>query len=201
MNSYRHAYSAALIAGGKSTRMGEDKARLIIEGRPLWERQLEKLRLLQPAELLVSGPSDGPWAACGIVSVPDAQPGSGPLGGLAALLAQMHHDQLLVLAVDLPAMTTDFLARLMAQCRDGRGVVPLLHETFEPLAAVYPRAMLGEVQAALLGSDLSLQRVLRAGIDSGHLDTLVVAEKERALFRNLNTPVDLAALRGSSPHP
>ena len=88
----RSDFSAVLLAGGKSTRMGRDKAAVLVEGRELWARQLDTLRRTGAGELFISGFSDGPYAAAGLSIIADENVGFGPLGGIvAALRADAHH--------------------------------------------------------------------------------------------------------------
>lgn len=174
--------------------MGRDKAALLIGGEPLWRHQLATLRAIEPAHLLVSGPLDGPWAGSDVKVIPDSIANAGPLAGLSALLEQLQDERLVLLGVDLPAMSAEYLRRLLDACSDGRGMVPVLGGNFEPLAAVYPRAMRELVQRALGKGELSLQRVIRDGLDAGLFDTCPVTERERPLFRNVNTPSDLSGL-------
>ena len=61
-------FSAVLLAGGKSSRMGSDKAFLEIEGEPLWQRQLATLRGLSPGQLMISGPRREEWDEYEIVT-------------------------------------------------------------------------------------------------------------------------------------
>ena len=92
------------------SRMGSDKALLTLDGRPMWERQLDLLRALQPQELFLSGP---PFeAARGWPFVADVCPDAGPLAGLGASLRHSASPALVVLAVDMPGMTADFLRAL-----------------------------------------------------------------------------------------
>ncbi len=129
--------------------MGRDKALLpLSDGRLLWQRQLDVLRQLGPAELFVSGPRREEFPP-ELVCLPDEQPGRGPLGGIASALGAMSAVQLVVLAVDLPLMTPEFLRGLLERATDGHGVVPQHRESglHEPLAAVYPSACLALAQA------------------------------------------------------
>ena len=98
-------FTAALLAGGKSLRMGRDKVFLPAEWEgksvPLWDRQLSVLKAVGPAELAISGPAKPGYPA----SVPvyaDEWHDVGPLGGIATCLNRMSNGLLLVLAVDLP---------------------------------------------------------------------------------------------------
>src|SRR5438477_277515 len=119
------SHSAVLLAGGKSSRMGRDKAALIVDGEPLWQRQLATLRATQPAELFISGKSDGPYANCGVEILADEFPDCGPLGGITTALRRCTSERLLVLAVDLPAMTAEFLRTLLDESqRTAAGVIP-----------------------------------------------------------------------------
>lgn len=179
-------FSAVLLAGGKSTRMGRDKALLEIDGEPLWRRQLATLRRLSPEHLMISGP---PRDGCEVVE--DAIEGAGPLAGVAAALEKCTSPLLVVLAVDLPGMTTDFLQVLLTLCRDGKGVVPRGSEFFEPLAAVYPVACVRLATAALHSADFSMQSFVHAAMEQELLVLRTILKSEMSLFGNLNTPADL----------
>jgi molybdopterin-guanine dinucleotide biosynthesis protein A len=182
-------FAAVLLAGGRSTRMGRDKAALVVEGQPLWRRQLAILRALDPRELFISGPSDGPYAEAGVAIVEDTIPGLGPLGGIAAVLERIASPRVVVLAIDLPAMTPDYLAGLL---REETPLVPERSGFFEPLAAAYPKTA-QPVAAKFLGeTDRSLQRFVRELIARGLVTTRLVTSAEDFLFRNINAPGDLA---------
>jgi molybdopterin-guanine dinucleotide biosynthesis protein A len=180
-------FDAALLAGGRSTRMGRDKAEVVVGGLPLWQLQLVKLRTLAPCELFISGRLDGPYANASVEIVPDRTPGFGPLAGIAAVLERATTSLVLVLAVDLPAMTPAFLVRLTE-----RATIPRHGDNFEPLAAVYPKAALPIAERILGEEDRSLQRFARELIEKGIVRPLDIGEHELPLFRNVNRPEDLA---------
>lgn len=181
--------SAVLLAGGKSSRMGRDKAFLEVEGEPLWQRQLETLRRLSPEQLMLAGPRRTEWSECEIVA--DETDDAGPLGGVAAALAKCATPLLVVLAIDLPGMTADFLQTLLALCRDDQGAVPRGANGFEPLAAVYPAGCASLAAAALRRGDFSMQSFVREGISAHLLVEREISDAEIPLFANLNTPADL----------
>ena len=185
--------AAALFAGGESRRMGQDKSRLSLHTRPLWEIQLNSLRQLDPAEIFVSARIDPTWRPPNVAFVPDAVPSRGPLSGLAATLARTSSDHLLALAIDMPFMDVSALRRLYRCVHCGCGVMPLLGNRFEPLAAIYPVEALSEFLLSLDGDDFSLQRVARRLIDAGKLRVIKVRPDEEHCYRNLNEPADLQA--------
>jgi molybdopterin-guanine dinucleotide biosynthesis protein A len=123
--------------------------------------------------------------------VPDDQPSRGPLSGIAAALARTTADHLLALAIDMPFMTESYLRSFCEKIERGVGVVPLIENRAEPLAAIYPREAYDEVVGALSGSDFSLQSLVGKLITAGKLQPIQVSEKEKAFFRNLNEPRDL----------
>jgi molybdopterin-guanine dinucleotide biosynthesis protein A len=172
--------------------MGRDKAGLIIDGRPLWQHQLETLRGVEPREFFISGKPEGPYAGAGLPVILDDEPGLGPLAGIAAALRHAQHPLLLVLAIDLSAMTCEFLRRLVRQAGiAGTGVVPHSIDGFEPLAAIYPRTCLPLAEECLRGSDHSLQNFVRQAIARGLVAEHALTPEELSLFRNLNDPGDL----------
>ena len=180
-----------LLAGGESRRMGKDKATLSYRGKPLWQIQLELLRKLAPTEIFVSARSDPDWRPTDIQFVADDPPSRGPLSGLAASLDRMSTSHLLALAIDMPWMSNKYLEFLCAQIEPGRGVVPKIGDRAEPLAAIYPREAALHISSALIGSDCSLQSLIRYLVTAGKLQEISVEEREKKLFLNLNSSSEL----------
>jgi molybdopterin-guanine dinucleotide biosynthesis protein A len=178
--------SAVLLAGGKSSRMGRDKAFIEIDGAPLWRRQLDVLKELQPEQLLVAGPPRDEWSDCEIVA--DEIPDAGPLAGVAAALKKCTAPLLVVLAVDLPRITAEFLLSL---CHHNAGAVPRGPGGFEPLAAAYPANCAALAVQMLRSGDYSMQSFVRAALEQGLLAERKISETEFNFFHNVNTPADL----------
>ena len=186
--------SAVLLAGGKSRRMGQDKAAILFRNAPLWRIQLDLLRKLQLQEIFVSAQFDPPWRPADVEFVPDDQPSRGPLSGIAAALSRVNGGHLLALAIDMPFMTESYLRSLCERVQRGFGVVPVIENRAEPLAAIYPRDAYDAVVGALSGSDFSLQTLVGKLVATGRLQAIQVSEEEKALFRNLNEPGDVRPL-------
>lgn len=185
-------FSAVLLAGGQSNRMGRDKAGLLFAGEPLWQRQLATLRAAGADQLLISGPAHGPYADAGLPILADAAPGLGPLAGLAAALRHARCEWLLVLAIDLPDMRADFLAHLAERAAaQGRGLIPHDAAGLEPLAAVYPRACLPLAEEHLRTADRSMHGFIERAVSQNLVALHPLTSAQRPLFRNLNTPADL----------
>ena len=128
--------TAVLFVGGESRRMGADKATLIFEGEPLWSRQLGTLRELSPEKILISARTKPSWCPPEIETVLDEPPSRGPLSGLAGALKKITTTHLLVLAVDMPWMTSAHLRWLQSRSVHGVGVMPVLRGHCEPLSAI-----------------------------------------------------------------
>jgi len=186
------ALSAVLLAGGKSIRMGQDKAAMSFFSEPLWKKQTELLRRIQPKTLFLSAQIDPDWRPADFEFVPDDQPSRGPLSGIAATLGRVSTDHLLVLAIDVPFVSEAYLRRLARQVGKGRGVVPIIGDRAEPLVAIYPLEAKNDFVDALAGDEFSLQPLVRKLMAVGKLQPIDVLEDERLLFRNLNEPQDLA---------
>lgn len=183
---------AALIAGGRSTRMGgEDKAFLDWKGRPLYAAQLAKLSALPVADtLLLSARVDQafPDFLDGVTFVRDSTPDLGPLGALRdCLQTAIGAERLLVLAVDLPLMTAEFLGSL-------RGV-PKLDGHWEPLAAVYPLSILPMVEEQIAAGQFSLQKLCDRAEAAGLIEAVPVSTENAPLFANINTREDYETIQ------
>src|SRR5438034_137726 len=151
--------SAGLLAGGESRRMGKDKPTIVFHGKPLWQIQLDLLCKLYPAEIFLSARTDPGWRPRDVQFVRDVSPSRGPLSGLTATLKRIRTSHLLALAIDMPFMNENYLRSLCTLIEPGRGVLPIIGDRAEPLAAIYPSEAHVDLAAALRGIDFSLQTI------------------------------------------
>lgn len=180
-----------LLAAGRSTRMGAEKALLQQDGVPLWQRQRDVLRAAGATELFLSVRPEQSWAtqADGFEGkVYDAFPDCGPIAGITAALERMSHSHLLVLAIDLPAVTTDWFEMLRREAEPARGWVGRREGFFEPLAAIYPRELKWLAWETVARGDYSLQRLLTAAVENEFMRVHEITPAEAVLFRNWNRP-------------
>jgi molybdenum cofactor guanylyltransferase len=189
--------AGVVLCGGRSARMGVDKATITFEGTTLLERALARLDAVCDPVLVAAG--DLPLRVAGRLSVADPVPGAGPLGGLVAALRASPHPLLVVVAVDLPWIDPGLIGMLAARIGDGDVAVCETARGIEPLHAVYSTSMLAAAETALAGTDRSLRRLIE------HSDAVRLTESEwrdagisDRFTRNINTPQDLAEV---SRHP
>lgn len=186
--------AAVLMAGGRSKRMGISKALLDYKGIPLWLFQMEKLVQLRPGQIFFSVPPDvefpsGPWTF-----VHDRSQDVGPLGGLEAALRLTRENLLVTLAVDMPAVTAEFLSFLLDKAGPA-GIVPRFEGFYHGAAAVYPTSILPLVEQILAGNDRSFQHLIREALESGIMKAEEIDRAKSALFENWNSPEDVKRAR------
>lgn len=127
-------FSAVVLMGGRSRRMGKDKAGSILLGQTFLQRQVDKLKALGIEDIMVSGP--GGSSIPDVRELEDELPQRGPLGGLYTCLRAARNRQCLVLSVDVPLVPGGALSHLCRRHR--KGVTALRHRgKTEPLIAVY----------------------------------------------------------------
>ncbi len=186
-------FSAVLLAGGRSTRMKQDKALLHWHGQDLWQAQLHKLQSLGASSVLLSCRSEQPLFPGDGVEIMHDPVGvdDGPLGAITRCLEHVQRP-LLVLAVDMPWMNAAFLREhLVPQDEPTRGQFFRSPHGDETLAGLYVPAMLPLMQAALREKHLALQPIIEACVHSGLAITRLLAPDQIAFFHNANTPEDL----------
>lgn len=174
--------SGIILAGGLSSRMGQQKALLTLEGKTLLEWQIDKLRALGISDIMVSGAFDVP----GVRVIADEYPQRGPLGGLHACLKAAKHLSCLVLSVDVPLIPVNVLANI---CRIHREGVTILRHAGgeEPLIAVYDSALHGIIEPIIRERGASV-RVLQDKVSWNCFD---YSGPEELLY-NCNTPEDFS---------
>ena len=182
----QHAVSAAILAGGFSSRMGQDKAELVLDGIRLIERQCNKLKALGIDDIMLSG-------YCGSLegarTIPDIYPHRGPLSGVHACLCRAQKPACLVISVDVPLIPCQTLAELI-HAHEGGATVLYHGERPEPLLAVYDCSLAEAAETVLHSEKSSMMRFL----------SLVSVKKfpysgQEALLMNCNTPEDFERIR------
>ena len=193
--------TAFVLAGGKSSRMGSDKAFVQVGGETLLAKALKLARVVTE-EVRIVGDA-GKFTAFGRV-VEDVYRNQGPMGGIHAALSGSSTELNLILAVDLPFVEASFLQYLLSRARESGAMVtlPRAAQHLQPLCAIYQRAFAAVAEESL--------RNVRNKIDSlfARVRTCVIDEDElmrggfsSAIFRNLNTQDDLEKARSSQLEP
>ena len=183
-------WTGVVLAGGRSRRMGTDKALIELDGSTLLDRAVELLRP-HARELLIIGDVDRhvhPHAG----TIGDRRPGLGPLGGLITALEHSRYGRIIALACDMPAVNDRLILRLKAHCDASvDAAVPVHDQGIEPLAAAYHLRCLSPFEQAAEAGDLKLTDALElvrwASVDV----TPGRGGWPSDLFRNINTPADL----------
>ncbi len=186
--------TAFILAGGKSTRMGRDKAFVEFEGETLLARMLGMARSMTVDVRIVG---DAKKFASFASAVEDIFQDRGPLGGIHAALRSSQTDLNLMLAVDMPFVSSAFLRYLIGQARsepEAAVIIPRTGGGWQPLCAVYRREFADAAETALLAGQNKIDLLYTA------IKTRVIEEGELKgdgfsldLFRNLNTPEELEA--------
>ena len=195
-------FSAVILAGGRSTRMGRDKAWLEIGGQSLLARQIGLVREVGAAEIFISGRADADYSASGCRVLQDKFPDAGPLAGIERALDATQSPLLLVLAVDLPEMNVEFLQRLAAGCSETCGAIPKLANNVESLAAFYPKAAHALAVAGLECGAFAAKAFAGQCVQSGLARFVELHSDDARCFTNWNSPADLTPTtrKTVSPH-
>ena len=182
--------AAVLLTGGQSRRMGFDKTFLRAGGRPV-SRMLADRLLEISDEVLVAGNGSRDRSLANLPAVQDLYAGAGPLAGLHAAFLRTSRPWLIVLACDLPCITTDFLRTLSAARTGYDAVIPVTSDGgLHPACAIYHRNCLPTIERNLEAGRNRMLELL--GEPSLRIRTWPCAE---AGFRDselvdLNTPED-----------
>lgn len=197
----RAAQSCAgvVLAGGLSTRMGRPKAALLVDGVPLVQRVVDRLRQAFDEVWVVAAagqslpPTDAPVAR-------DARSASGPLGGLEAALSAAASDAVFAVSCDLPSLQPALARRMVELSRGFDAAIPRWDGRLHPLLGVYGRSLLPQVRALLDAGRLRPVFLLEHGRTRIVEDTeLRPADPAGLSFRNVNTPDELAAALAELP--
>lgn len=187
--------TAFVLAGGRSSRMGSDKALLSFGGQTLLERTLQSAYAVAE-QVYIVGPTPR-YAKFGNV-VEDIYQDCGPLGGIHAALSATATEWNLMLSVDMPLMAAGFLCWLIqtANTAEELIVVPDAMGGLQPLCAVYRRNVRDPAEQTLKSGDYNISHLF-AAVPTRQipLQEIIAAGFSPDLFRNVNTSEEYEALQ------
>ena len=191
------AISSILLAGGKSSRMGKDKARLKLDGRLMVLQGVARKLLTISDEVIVA--TDGRRYKnlnVRVKWVDDVYPGAGSLVGLYSGLKEASSDYALVVACDMPFLNLELLRYMIALPRDYDILAPRLGDKIEPLHAIYSRNCLPAIVRLLEAGHKKIVD-LPGKVRVRYLSQEVVEryDPEHRSFFNINTPDQLVEAR------
>jgi len=183
-----------VLAGGTSSRLGQDKAFVDARGLTLVERVVEQLRQAVDEIILVTDrPAE--FSFLGLPTTSDLYPGVGVLGGLHAGLSAARSDHVLAVGCDMPFLCPDLLRYLLSLRTEADVVMPRIDGYHEPLHAVYSRACLPNLERTIRAKR---RRILHAldGLRIRYVERVEMEpyDPELRSFFNVNKPEDLARL-------
>lgn len=185
-----------ILAGGRSQRMGQDKARLQIQGKTLLQRAVDFWREAMPQApiyLATGSPEQPQQLPQGVIPVPDLVPQRGPMGGLHAAFHSVPQELLWVSAVDMPRLSREavkILEEKRCHCED---VCVFTSEGKpEPLLGLYRNTCLPQIETQLQHNDNRMVNLLQ------HVHTTQVPLPKREWVDNVNTPEEWTSLLGDS---
>jgi len=197
MDSTAPDVAAFILAGGKSTRMGADKAFLALDGRTLLARALDLARSVTHDVLIVGEAAKfAPFAPV----VEDVFPGCGPLGGIHAALRASQTELNLILAVDMPFVPPALLPFLITRARSSRAMVTVARAGggWQPLCGVYRQEFADVAEKALHEGRYKIDALFdEARTQAIREDELEAAGFSPSVFRNLNTKEELESAGGA----
>lgn len=175
-----------VLVGGRSSRMGRDKALLPAGSKTLAEQTADYVKHAAGNVTLI-GPPDR-YGFLGLPVIPDVAEGLGPLAGLCTALRISAAEWNLIVACDMPGLNAEFLRKLLesAEIAGKDCLVPSSARGMEPLCAVYHARILPAVESALNRKLLKMQDFVR------QLDHAIWPVEDAALVRNVNTREELA---------
>lgn len=198
------SFAAVLMAGGRSVRMGRDKASLDWQGRPLWQVQAEKLLGTGGEPVIIACRRQQALHERGLAPGklfwrfdPEDEE-TGPAGVVVRMLEEFKLP-LLLLAVDMPFMTAAFINQsIVGAAPPGQGLFFESRHGLEPLAGWYSPGMLPVMRGCMASGSLGLRGMIQECRLQGLAALHSLSEVEEALFTNLNTPAHWRSAVASS---
>lgn len=185
-----------ILVGGKSRRMGKDKAFLKVSGKPLFER-VQEVFCESFEQVILVGDREERFVDYGLPILPDIYPGSA-LGGLYTGLYHASTEYIFVSSCDLPFPSGEVLHHLCSLRKGYDAVVPTTANGYEPLFALYSKACLEPIKALLDKGDYCAYAYYpQVRVRYVMCNELSRFDRDRKAFMNINTPEEFDKIGGN----
>lgn len=177
-----------ILAGGKSSRMGKNKALLPILGKPVIQHVAKTLsRCTEEVFVIANNPSD--YSFLKLPIYPDRYVHIGPLGGMESALYHIKADCYVFAACDMPFLNTDVYNILLSKLESYDAVIPIYNQYEHPMCGIYRNSIFHQVQTQIRKNDLKLKRLLDQ-IQVNYIDTYegIPNDVIKKHFFNMNYP-------------
>jgi molybdopterin-guanine dinucleotide biosynthesis protein A len=183
--------SAVILAGGKSSRMGQDKSLIRIGGVTILELLARQLQPLA-REVLISSSDPASHGFLGLPLVPDEKPDCGPIMGILSCLSAAANEKVFFTPCDIPGLPGGFVMDLLVRARSADLVMATdAKGRYEPLLAVYSRSLVPSIRSLVAEGQRRIVSILELpGIKADF-----VSLAGQSWYHNLNSPEDLADFR------
>lgn len=182
---------AIILAGGKSSRMGKNKALLQLNEKTNIERIRDELRSVFDDIILVANDPET-YQFLNIRTVKDDYPGKGPLAGLHAGLNESHYEENIVVACDMPFVSAELALNIVKNLKHFDAIVPVVEGKRHPLFAAYQKRIAADAGSCLDEGCLRMTDLLE------HINVRYVDETDMLAFGDGNS--ELAFYNMNHPH-
>lgn len=184
--------TVAIQAGGKSTRMGQNKAFVLVNGRPMIEVVRQQVQGLGDELILITN-EPAAYAHLELPMFEDVYKECGSLGGIFTAVTHAQHPHTLVVACDMPWLNRDLLSYMMGLRDIADIVVPRWEKFPEPLHAIYHKACLPAIEEALQAGQFKITGFFgKMRLRFVEREEISPFDPNGRSFANINTPEDLS---------
>jgi len=184
--------TGVILAGGRSSRFGSNKALVLIDHKPIIQRIAELMTGLFSECLLVTN-TPAEYAFLSLPATHDRYPGLGPLAGIQAALLQISTPRAFIVACDMPYLSRELIRYLCALHGEKYDVIiPWLKRGQEPLFGVYHKSSLGVITTCLQQRNCQIIRALEdLRVKRVSEPEILAITGDLTCFKNINRPEDL----------
>ncbi|MGB0882066.1 MAG: molybdenum cofactor guanylyltransferase [Vicingaceae bacterium] len=177
-------FTAIILAGGKSSRMGEDKGIMFLEGKPMVQHIIEVVKPLTEKIIIIS--NNNKYSQFGYPVFEDITKGKGPLAGILTGLQYSTTDKNLILSCDVPFVNKKLLDLLITNSENSDVVIPEKEDRTHQLIGIYDKSCIPTFKRELANNRLKMKLAIKKLnykiIDANQIDAQV--------FYNINTKED-----------
>ena len=186
-------WSLAIVAGGKSSRMGTDKAFVKLDSKPMIQHVIDRITGLGQSETILITNQPSAYEQFGLPIFTDVYPDKGSLGGIYTAITYAQHPYILVVACDMPFLNSNLLRFMVSQITEDIDIIaPRVEGYPQGLHAIYNKTCLLPIQERLDANRLKIIRfyddVRVRYLDESAYETY---DPDGLSFTNLNTPDEL----------